>query len=66
MEDTKTSKQLKEVIMKFVIVLKEVIRFMMLKVEYNQSPLEYELTKKTELTEELQGKNGILANEKFN
>ena len=52
--------------MKFVIVLKEVIRFMMLKVEYNQSPLEYELTKKTELTEELQGKNGILANEKFN
>lgn len=66
MEVSKTSKQLKEVIMKFVIVLKEVIRFMMLKVEYNQSPLEYELTKKTELTEELQGKNGILANEKFN
>ena len=52
--------------MKLFIVLKEVIRFMMLKVEYNQSPLEYELTKKTELTEELQGKNGILANEKFN
>lgn len=46
-------------------LFKESLRVLTSKVEIKTSPLEYELPKKVELDEKSKGKNGVLANEKF-
>jgi len=46
-------------------LFKESLKFITLKVEQKQSPLEYELPKQTQISDELKENGGILGYSKF-